>query len=85
MTKKHNFFHIAEFARNAWVIVAAAVGIIFWAAKQESSLADIQENKAKIGLLESRITVLESGLNKLSVKIDDIKEDLKLIKSAVLK
>jgi hypothetical protein len=29
--------------------------------------------------------VLESGLGKLQMKIDDIKEDLSLIKSAVLK
>jgi hypothetical protein len=85
MIKKHNVFRVAEFVRNAWVILAAAAGIIFWAAKQESSLADIKENRMKIGTLETRIAVLESGLDKLSVKIDGIKEDLSLIKSAVLK
>ena len=71
--------------RNAWFILAAVIGIIYWAAKHDTSLQDIKENRTKIGMLENRMIVLEIGLDKLAVKIDGIKEDLSLIKSAVLK
>jgi len=36
-------------------------------------------------MLEARIAILETGLQKLQIKIDGIREDLVLIKTAVLK
>ena len=83
--KSNNVLHVAELVRNTWIILAAVGGIIYWAARQDNALGDIKENRTKIGMLENRIVILESGLDKLSVKIDAIKEDLSLIKSAVLK
>ena len=82
---KHQMFHIAEFIRNTWIIMAALGGIVWWAARQDSSLADVKENRTKIGMLETRIAILETGLQKLQIKIDGIREDLVLIKTAVLK
>jgi len=76
---------ILDKMRNDWITLDATTGIIYWAAKQDSSLADIKENRTKIGMLENRIIALESGLDKLAVKIDGLKEDISLIKSAVLK
>ena len=81
--KRH--FPISEIIKSGWIIIAALITIIYWAARQDSSLEEIKEHKIKINGLESRITLLESGLDKIQVKIDDIKEDLSLIKSAVLK
>jgi hypothetical protein len=71
--------------RSAWFVLAAAAGIIYWAAKHDSSLGDIKDNRNRIGTLENRIVVLESGLDKLQMKIDGIKEDLTMIKKAVIK
>ncbi|MDR1027082.1 MAG: hypothetical protein LBL46_01560 [Rickettsiales bacterium] len=86
MTKKiQAAMHISEIARNTWVVVAAAAGIVYWAAKQDSSLKDITKNEARIAALENRTTTLESGIGQLQLKINDIKEDLTLIKSAVIK
>ena len=83
MPKKH--MPITEIVKSGWILAGAFAGIIYWAARQDSALSDIKENRTKIGMLENRIIVLESGLDKLSVKIDGIKEDLSLIKTAVLK
>ncbi|MDR1826093.1 MAG: hypothetical protein LBQ49_00190 [Rickettsiales bacterium] len=85
MKQKSQFFNTAELLRNTWIVLAAIGGIIYWAARQDSSLADIKENRTKIGMLENRIIILENGLDKLAVKIDGMREDLSLIKSAVLK
>lgn len=68
-----------------WVIAVAFTGVIYWAARHDSSLDDIKEHKIKIDSLEKRITILESGIDTLQVKMNDIKEDLSLIKSAVIK
>jgi hypothetical protein len=85
MTSKKKSPHIAELLKSGWIVLAAFTGIIYWAARQDGSLMDIKENQTKISMLENRITVLEIGLDKLSVKIDGIKEDLLIIKNAVIK
>jgi len=86
MTKRYNnAIKITEIARNSWIILAAASGIIYWAAKHDSSLKDITKNEARIATLESRTAVLESGIGQMQSKINDIKDDLTLIKSAVIK
>lgn len=79
---KNNFL---ETLRNSWFLLAAATGIIYWAAKQDSSLGDLEKHEGRIAAIEMRVSGLESGLVQLQSKIDAIKEDLTLIKSAVLK
>lgn len=81
----HTNHSMMEQFRNIWFILVTAAGIIYWAARQDSSLTDIKENRTKISMLETRIINQENGLNKLQVKLDNIGEDLTLIKKAVLK
>jgi hypothetical protein len=74
-----------EHLRHVWFILASIAGIIYWAARQDSSLTDIRDNRTKISLLENRMAISENGLNMLSVKIDGLRDDVSLIKQAVLK
>ena len=83
--KKHKPTPIFDVVKSGWILACAFAGIIYWAARHDSSLTDVKENRTKIGMLENRIIALESGLDKLAVKIDNIREDLSLIKTAVLK
>jgi len=71
--------------KNTWLVLAAFAGIIYWAAKHDSSLPYIRENKARIGQMERHIIVLESNLGKIQAQFNGIREDLTLIKQAVLK
>ncbi len=74
-----------DFLRDSWFLIAFIAGMIYWVARQDSSLVDIQRADSRITALESRTTVLETGIGQLQLKIDGIKEDLTLIKSAVIK
>jgi hypothetical protein len=71
--------------RGWWFLALFIGGLIYWAAKQDSSLADIKKSESRIISLENRTTILESGIGQLQLKIDAIKEDLTLIKTAVIK
>lgn len=76
---------IIDVLRSSWFLIAFVGGVIYWAAKQDSSLGDIKKSEERITSLENRTTILESGIGQLQLKIDGIKEDLTLIKSAVIK
>ena len=71
--------------RTGWVLLVAAFGIVYWIARQDSSLGELERAESRITALENRTTVLESGIGQLQMKIDGIKEDVTLIKSAVIK
>lgn len=85
MTRKQNFSNILETLRNSWFLLAAAFGIVYWVARQDSSLNELERADTRITALENRTTILESGIGQLQLKIDGIKEDVTLIKSAVIK
>jgi len=76
---------LLEQLRNSWFLIAFVGTVIYWAARHDSSLDDIKKNEARETALESRVTMLESGIAQLQLKIDGIKEDITLIKSAVIK
>ena len=76
---------ILDVLRDSWFLIAFVAGVIYWVARQDSSLAEIQRADARITSLENRTTVLETGIGQIQIKIDDIKEDLNLIKGAVIK
>lgn len=76
---------IIDVLRNSWFLIAFIAGVIYWAARQDSSLADIERADQRITSLENRTTILETGIGQLQMKIDGIKEDVTLIKSAVIK
>jgi hypothetical protein len=46
---------------------------------------ELERVDARITSLENRTTILETGIARIQIKIDDIKEDLNLIKGAVIK
>lgn len=76
---------ILETLRSSWFLLAFIGGVIWWAAQQSSAINEIKKSDSRITSLENRTTILESGIGALQLKIDGIKEDLSLIKSAVIK
>ena len=85
MTKQNTMNDILEILRNSWFLIAFLAGIIYWVARQDSSLSELERQEQRITSLENRTTILESGIGQLQLKIDGIKEDVTLIKSAVIK
>lgn len=77
--------NIIDFLRGSWFLIAFIAGMIYWVARQDSSLADIERADHRITSLENRTTILETGIGQLQSKIDGIKEDVTLIKTAVMK
>ena len=85
MNKEQNLMGIIDILRSSWFLIAFIGGMIYWVARQDSSLNEIERNEHRITTLENRTTILESGIGQLQMKIDGIKEDATLIKSAVIK
>ena len=85
MSKQQTLSNFIDVIRDGWFLIALATGIIYWAARQDSSLAELERQNQRITSLENRTTILESGIGQLQLKIDGIKEDVTLIKSAVIK
>jgi len=85
MSDKQEVMGILEFLRSSWFLIVFIGGLIYWVAKQDSSLSDIEKSETRITSLENRTSILESGIGQLQLKIDGIKEDVTLIKSAVIK
>lgn len=85
MSKQQNFFNIIDILRDSWFLIVFIAGLIYWVARQDSSLTEIERQEQRIMALENRTTILESGIGQLQLKIDGIKEDVTLIKSAVIK
>ena len=85
MNKTQNIFNIVDILRDSWFLIAFIAGIIYWVARQDSSLSEIERQDQRITALENRTTILESGIGQLQLNIDGIKEDVTLIKSAVIK
>ncbi len=76
---------IIEFLRNSWFLIAFIGGLIYWVARQDLSVAELERIDGRVTVLENRTTILETGIGQIQIKIDDIKEDLNLIKGAVIK
>jgi hypothetical protein len=85
MAKQQNFLNFLDLLRDSWFLIAFIAGLIYWVARQDSSLTEIERQDGRITALENRTTILESGIGQLQLKIDGIKEDVTLIKSAVIK
>jgi len=76
---------VIDVLRDGWFLIAFIAGMIYWVARQDSSLAELDRADNRLTALENRTTNLETGIGQLQMKIDGIKEDLSLIKSAVIK
>ena len=85
MTQQNTMNDILDILRNSWFLLAFVAGVIYWVARQDSSLSELERQEQRITSLENRTTILESGIGQLQLKIDGIKEDVTLIKSAVIK
>ncbi|MCL1892547.1 MAG: hypothetical protein FWF97_04675 [Alphaproteobacteria bacterium] len=76
---------LIDLLRNSWFLIVFIGTAIYWAARHDSSLDNVKKTEARTTALESRVSTMESGIAQLQLKIDGIKEDLTLIKSAVIK
>ncbi len=85
MQRKNSAMEIVDFLRDSWFLIAFIAGMVYWVARQDSSLAEIDRAETRITSLENRTTILETGIAQLQMKIDGIKEDVSLIKGAVIK
>ena len=74
-----------DFLRDSWFLIVFIAGLIYWVARQDFSVAELERVDARVTSLENRTTILETGIGQIQIKIDDIKEDLNLIKGAVIK
>ena len=65
MTKQQNFFNFLDILRDSWFLIAFVAGLIYWVARQDSSLSEIERQEGRITALENRTTTLESGIGQL--------------------
>lgn len=85
MTTQTSPTGIIDLLRSSWFLIAFIAGVIYWAARQDSSLADIERAEHRITALENRTTILETGIGQIQTKIDGIQQDITIIKTAVIK
>jgi hypothetical protein len=85
MQKHNGLSNIVDTLRSGWFLIAFIAGMIYWVARQDNALVELDRLTVRMTTLENRTTVLESGIGQLQLKIDAIKEDLTLIKTAVIK
>lgn len=83
--KQNSLANIVDTLRGGWFLIAFIAGMVYWVARQDFSLNDLERANERITSLENRTTILETGIGQLQMKIDGIKEDVTLIKSAVIK
>ncbi len=85
MQRYNGLSGIIDTLRSGWFLIAFIAGLIYWVARQDNALVELDRLTVRMTTLENRTTVLESGIGQLQLKIDAIKEDLTLIKTAVIK
>jgi len=83
--KQNALSNLIDTLRGGWFLIAFIAGMVYWVARQDLSLDDLSRANDRITSLENRTTILETGIGQLQMKIDGIKEDVTLIKSAVIK
>ena len=83
--KQNSLMNLIDTLRSGWFLIAFIAGMVYWVARQDFSLDDLARANERITSLENRTTILETGIGQLQMKIDGIKEDVTLIKSAVIK
>ena len=83
--KQNSISNIVDTLRGSWFLIAFIAGMVYWVARQDFSLDDLARANERITALENRTTILETGIGQLQMKIDGIKEDVMMIKSAVIK
>ena len=71
MRPKQNFNNILETLHNGWFLLVFAVGVVYWVARQDSSLTELERADTRITALENRTTIWQKWLkeNQLSIFI----------------
>ena len=85
MQKHNGLANIIDTLRSGWFLIAFIAGMIYWVARQDNALVELDRLTVRMTTLENRTTVLETGIGQLQLKIDGLKEDVTLIKTAVIK
>ena len=85
MPKQSGFGNFVEILRSGWFLIMFIGGTIYWVARQDNALIDLEKLETRITTLENRTTILETGIGQLQLKIDGIKEDITIIKTAIIK
>ena len=85
MQKHNRLANIIDTLRSGWFLIVFIGGLIYWVARQDYALVELDRLTVRMTTVENRTTVLETGIGQLQLKIDGIKEDLTLIKTAVIK
>lgn len=85
MAKSAGFIGILEILRSGWFLIVFICSVIYWVARQDNALVDMDKLSTRITTLENRTTILETGIGQLQLKIDGIKEDITIIKTAIIK
>lgn len=85
MQKHSGLSNIIDTLRGGWFLIAFIGGMVYWVARQDNALVELDRLTVRMTTLENRTTVLETGIGQLQLKIDGIKEDVTLIKTAVIK
>lgn len=83
--KQNTLQNLVDTLRGGWFLIAFIAGMVYWVARQDFSLDNLARANERITMLENRTTILETGIGQLQMKIDGIKEDVTMIKSAVIK
>ena len=83
--KQNTLQNLVDTLRGGWFLIAFIAGMVYWVARQDFSLDDLARANERITMLENRTTILETGIGQLQMKLDGIKEDVTMIKSAVIK
>jgi len=78
-------YALLDSLRNSWFLIAFVAAAVYWVAKHDLSISDVQKIEARTTALENRAASLESGIAQLKLKLDMISQDLSIIKTAVMK
>ena len=76
---------ILDGLRHSWFLIIFIGTAIYWAAKHDVNIIDVQKNEARIAAIEPRVAALESGIAQTQIRLDMIQYDLSAIKKAVMK
>jgi hypothetical protein len=78
-------YALLDTLRSSWFLIAFVGTAVYWVAKNDLSINNIQKIEARTTALEHRAASLESGIAQLKLKLDMIRDDLSIIKTAVMK
>ena len=82
---KNSISNAIEFLHRGWFLILFIGGVIYWAGQQSVFITGVAKADDRITALETRTNVLENGIGQLKTKIDSLREDVGLIKTAVIK